>query len=74
MEEISRRQKKKAFVLKANSEDFCGHCYFEERIKNNLQEIFFLEYKGRDCSLQIKETMQERWSHKSMSYCIWHIL
>lgn len=32
MEEISRR-KKEAFVLKANSEDFCGHCYFEERIK-----------------------------------------
>lgn len=24
--------------------------------------------------MQIKETMQEHWSHKSMSYCIWHIL
>lgn len=40
MEEISRREKE-AFVLKANAEDFCEHCYFEERIKNNLQEIFF---------------------------------
>lgn len=42
MEEISRRQKE-AFVLKANSEYFCGHCYIEEKIKNNLQEMFFLE-------------------------------
>lgn len=27
-------------IEKANSEDFWGHCYFEERVKKDLQGIF----------------------------------